>query len=568
LWNSYDSLFQYGGRFSDGVIPSAFSLWDYGIQGKNWAERAQPKATGGNVSEPAGLAIQRVAGGAGVSVSAQGKGYYFGGYVDNYTDPTWPNGTARQYLRSMVEYTFPGYGNTGVQGLSVNVTAGSDGAWRNITTAGIQAQAGFTPRSGNVIGHYPGWGIDGVILSIAGGDNDTQTLMPMNIIEVYDVQTSEWFRQPAEGTPPPGRLNPCIVSTTAADGSSFSIHMFGGQGVGPNQTLYNDMWILSVPAFSWIQVNSTDAPPARAGHTCDVWDSQMIVVGGNVAKDLACDSPGVYVFNTSSLEWIRSFTPLSSPDDNPFSQQLNQRGATKDSGLRGSYAYKVPSPVIAKIGGNENGLATVTVPLYGIATWAHTTSVSYDTNMPLVTAAPPAPSAAPAKSGGTNIGAIVAGSVAGFFFLIAVYLALCALVYRQQIAAYKKHIVAQGRPRSQRTWGGEKGAAAGATVNKAGSWRKASWFSGRGGSQKSEDSDNSQTALGSKGEMEGSRYGAASPTSPHVEPPPRSPLRGAPKPFASAGAAHSSEDLGSANMQPSYWGVLLHPRQNLRVINR
>lgn len=552
LWNSYDSLFQFGGRFSDGVTPPPVSLSDYGIEGKSWAERVEPRTNGGNNSEPANRVLSRPAFGGGVSVTAQGKGYYFGGLL-----PSNGNGSS-QYLRSMVEYTFPGYGNTGVTGLSLNVTAGANGAFRNITTAGIQSQAGFTPRGHNVLQHFPGWGIDGVILSIAGGDNNTGTLMPMNIIEVYDVQTSEWFRQPTEGLAPPGRLNPCVVSTAAADGSSFSVHMFGGQAPGPNGTLYNDMWILSVPAFAWIQVNTSDSAPApRAGHTCNVWDSQMIVVGGQVSTDVACDAPGVYVFNTSALEWTRQFTPMSR-DDNPFSQQLNQVGATKDSGLQGSYAYAVPDPIIEKIGGGRLGGATLTVPILGVATWAKTTSVSYDTAAITATSSPAPTTSAPAqKSGGTNIGAAIAGAVAGFFFLIAVYLALCAIVYRQQIAAYRRHITKTDAARSgHRTWG-----AAGVGSTKS---RKTSWFSGRGGSQKSQESNISNTALHGNGEREGSIYGAG-PTTP--EPPPRSPRRPAGKSFGQNLAAASSEDLTNG-IEPSFWGVVTHPRTNLRVVNR
>jgi hypothetical protein len=149
LWSSYDSIFQYGGQYSGAETPAAFRLWDYGIKSKAWAEHAQPLSTGGNNSEPANVAIQRIANGAGVSISAQGRGYYFGGYIDNHTTSNWSADAPRQYLRSMVEYTFPAYGNTGVQGLSGNATAGSTGAWRNITTAGIQSEAGFTPRSGH-----------------------------------------------------------------------------------------------------------------------------------------------------------------------------------------------------------------------------------------------------------------------------------------------------------------------------------------------------------------------------------------------------------------------------------
>lgn len=41
--------------------------------------------------------------------------------------------------------------------------------------------------------------------------------------------------------------------------------------------------------------------------------------------------------------------------------------------------------------------------------------------------------------GGPNIGAIVAGTIAGVLFIIASYLAFCAYVYRKQLKLYKRH---------------------------------------------------------------------------------------------------------------------------------
>src|SRR5262245_8941455 len=125
--------------------------------------------------------------------------------------------------------------------------------------------------------------------------------------------------------------------------------MFGGQSLQPakQQTQYDDMWILSVPSFTWIEVDQSDqsVPYPRAGHACHVWDSQMIVVGGYVGQELSCDSPGIYVFNMSSLQWSDQFTALTGKnalsawngkeDDpgNPLAQQGNQRGFDSKAGL-------------------------------------------------------------------------------------------------------------------------------------------------------------------------------------------------------------------------------------------
>src|SRR4051794_29388959 len=136
----------------------------------------------------------------------------------------------------------------------------------------------------------------------------------MNVVDVYDIANSMWYKQSTSGTTPEIRVNPCAVVAAAADGSSFQIYLYRGQNLIPygKQTQYDDIWILTIPSFTWIKVDTTGQsnPPARAGHTCNIWDAQMVVVGGYVSRDLSCDSPGVYVFDLSNLKWVNQFTAL------------------------------------------------------------------------------------------------------------------------------------------------------------------------------------------------------------------------------------------------------------------
>jgi hypothetical protein len=74
-------------------------------------------------------------------------------------------------LKSLLEFTHPGFVNNGVYGLSHG--AGSDGVYRNITQGGLQDQAGFTERADGVLVYVPGWGASGIILGLAGGTAET-----------------------------------------------------------------------------------------------------------------------------------------------------------------------------------------------------------------------------------------------------------------------------------------------------------------------------------------------------------------------------------------------------------
>lgn len=175
LWNSYDSLFLYGGQFSDApeTSPIPFVLWEYDIQSSEWEEHPEPKTSAGENAEDGDKPVQRSSEGAGVNVASIGRGWYFGGHLDGYTTVGWSQSTPRVYLKSLIEYTFPGRTNDAVHSLDDGETAGQDGVWRNITEGGIQDAAGFTERADGLLVYVPGFGEEGILLGLAGGTNST-----------------------------------------------------------------------------------------------------------------------------------------------------------------------------------------------------------------------------------------------------------------------------------------------------------------------------------------------------------------------------------------------------------
>ena len=173
LWNSYDTLYLYGGEFSDNPVttPSDFSLWSYDIKGASWTQHTDPQTSAGNNSDGGNQPVQRAAEGAGISVPELGRGWYFAGHLDEHTTPGWSNQIFRTYLKSLIEFTFPGYTNDGVQTLSGGKTAGKDGVWRNITQGGIQDTAQFPNRADSALVYVPGYGAQGILVSMGGGTN-------------------------------------------------------------------------------------------------------------------------------------------------------------------------------------------------------------------------------------------------------------------------------------------------------------------------------------------------------------------------------------------------------------
>jgi hypothetical protein len=175
LWSSYDTLWLYGGEFSDNpsTSPLPVSTWEYDIKSSAWIEYSTPQTSAGNNSDEGNQSVQRAAEGAALSVPELGRSWYFGGHLDMYTTEGWSDQIAREYLKSLLEFTHPGYANTGVYSLGSTTAAGPGGVYRNITEGGLPDEAGFTERADGVLVYVPGWGDDGIMLGLAGGTNAT-----------------------------------------------------------------------------------------------------------------------------------------------------------------------------------------------------------------------------------------------------------------------------------------------------------------------------------------------------------------------------------------------------------
>jgi hypothetical protein len=419
----------------------------------------------------------------------------------------------------------------------------------------------------------------------------------MNVIDIYDIASTTWYKQATSGPSPPIRVDPCAVVFAAPDASSFNVYLYGGQNLQPyrGQTQYSDMWILTVPSFTWLQVSldGQSQPPARAGHTCHAWNGQMVVVGGYVGTQISCDSPGIYVFNASSLQWQNNYAALSGADSQNEQATQDSSGA----GLSGSYGYQVPGVVQKVIGGGSSGSATATTPAAGQATngpiatgrpptftitqsgstiveTAHSTSTATS----VVSSSAPSPS----SSSSTNIGVIIAGAIAGVLAVLAAYLAFCTWLYRQQLALYKNHVAM-----SQRTALGYSNSPDNRMRSEKMGPLLGAFGTEIGGPSSSSNSAPRSSLGGNSGPSSGPpavRYDSNSTANrafTSEEPTPME-YQGAAGVAAVGGAgmhgwpggtsdrasvSSSTEDL-IAGHEPSFISVVLSPRRTLRVINR
>ncbi|KAB5577933.1 hypothetical protein GE09DRAFT_535105 [Coniochaeta sp. 2T2.1] len=165
----------------------------------------------------------------------------------------------------------------------------------------------------------------------------------MTNIDVYDVAGDDWYQQPTTGGP--GQLTRgCAVVAPAQDGSSFNIYYYGGyDGLHIKADFSDEVWVLSLPSFTWTKVSAGKASHGRAGHKCFMpYPDQMIVIGGYAPQPgaaQACVEGGiVQVFNISSATWMNGYDPAKWSN------------------------YTVPDAVLRAIGGSPTGGATATSP--------------------------------------------------------------------------------------------------------------------------------------------------------------------------------------------------------------
>lgn len=127
------------------------------------------------------------------------------------------------------------------------------------------------------------------LIAVFGGDTSNKSTYvpgqdqnPMDVVNLFDPVTKIWDKQNTTGTPPSSRSQFC--STGVGDSrpvvgnsstGTYEIVIYGGYAgsSGPATTQFDELWILTLPQFRWIQASGGYAG-TRIGHTCHV-------VGGN-----------------------------------------------------------------------------------------------------------------------------------------------------------------------------------------------------------------------------------------------------------------------------------------------
>ncbi len=136
--------------------------------------------------------------------------------------------------------------------------------------------------------------------------------------------------QNTTGDFPPPLSQFCSVVAAAKDRSSFNIYIYGGyDGTDSEKRPSDDVYILSLPSFTWVKAYSGTSTHGRNGHKCvKPYPDQMFVLGGEYIDNSQCVEGGIIqVFNLNTLKFQDKYDPSVWSD------------------------YEVPALVTAKIGG-------------------------------------------------------------------------------------------------------------------------------------------------------------------------------------------------------------------------
>lgn len=224
---------------------------------------------------------------------------------------------------------------------------------KNISTANI---TGYGPRVGGCMEYIAPVGKNGILVALGGQlspklnltSNSTDgSLLGFDVVDIFDINSylentggnGTWYSQSTSGDIPQPRIDFCTVSASAPDNSSHHIYLYGGRD--PIKSVeYDDVYVLSLPAFNWTQVNFGQSP--RWGHDCHVvGNRQMLTIGGNTTNE-QCDweIKGVAILDMSTITWGSVY--------NAYAPE-----------------YLVPTPIVDWLGGSPSGGATIKSPVLG-----------------------------------------------------------------------------------------------------------------------------------------------------------------------------------------------------------
>ncbi|KAH7080975.1 hypothetical protein FB567DRAFT_595300 [Paraphoma chrysanthemicola] len=325
LWaDEINSRFYAFGGYQVNGTPPAFQTWSYDTSRNTW----ESITTTGDL-------VTSVAHGMSAIAPDAGTAFYLGGYHDSSTNQGWM--TSRRYTPNLIEFDLVNRRYTNHSGPN------SDGRGEGLMV--------FVPASNVGLLIYFG----GLVQST---NEATIANMAMDTIWIYDISLHKWYQQKATGDVPEPRSRFCGTVAWPDDKSSFNMYMLDPSlnpilthfsyfygGLAQNGTAFDDLYLLSLPSFTWLRLFSGEPRFGHHSMTCDIINgTQMIVMGGTFPSIDTCDAPEVKGQHNVDMGTIM------------------MPGALWYGFNQNNPPYRVPDVLVNVIGGTVRGGANITGP--------------------------------------------------------------------------------------------------------------------------------------------------------------------------------------------------------------
>ncbi|PGH03189.1 hypothetical protein GX51_04224 [Blastomyces parvus] len=339
MFANYYMFYLYGGltTISDAYDPPegdrvlAYERDQYGPARIRWRPGFRLDKTNNDVT-------RYVTHGAAVSVPSENKGFYFSGKRGvNWGEIEFPKPAANITSNKLISVDMskmiaPNWNNESFPD-TVPGRAAGELVWIPVSASGALIAIGGVPYPSDISNTLP----ENITQDIR--ENNRTGPEFMRSVPIYDIANGQWYMQNTTGDYPPALAHFCSVVAAAQDGSSYNIYIYGGQsGNHRSEFSYDNVYILSVPSFTWIHAYDGDDREGRHGHKCvKTYPDKMFVIGG-MGRHSPTPIPIIRVFNLNTLRFQDTYHP----------EEWSE--------------YEVPDLVTARIGGNAKGGATTLEP--------------------------------------------------------------------------------------------------------------------------------------------------------------------------------------------------------------
>ena len=287
------------------------SVWRLALHGKGGGTWQQ-NTTSQNA--PFSHGITRPSGGAGTF--SQDSAFYVGGYENSRTSPQTQSIGADVPIPGLVSYNF-----------TTRAWSNSSQGTNNISPTGSFEFGAIQPVP---------FGPNGLLAMFGGETSNSSSYAAgeersMDMITLVDPVTNQWYQQNTSGSAAPlGRSKFCYVGigdNSVLTGSNpaigtYEIFMYGGYdgSLGVEAQQFDELWVLTLPAFTWQQLDASHKS-ARIGHTCHVvGQRQMLSIGGiDATQTDPWSTPdltnwnGLGVFDMTAAQWTSGYNSSAAP---------------------------------------------------------------------------------------------------------------------------------------------------------------------------------------------------------------------------------------------------------------